>query len=730
MRFSLSSAAFLGCLMLGCASAAPNVRALRMFDREEPSSALLREHIRQMADTLALINLLINGTQYDPGAPWVSQLPLDDVKADRARSLIPDEAGKASFVWVYATHVNSVVEQARRLAATRVPALPPPPAVPAVVPPAPEAAPGSGPEAAPSASPADGLAPDGLLSDGLLPPAPPPAAVPDPPPAPLPAAPPLPPGSYASILDALAAVHPTLGGRSAELSQQLTQALADEKQRYDALAAAPTPDPSALAASQANQQKLTGELTQLNDALSRPLSAADLRDPKKAQIVRDAVTITSVALRLAVEAASLATVAGLEAAALSGQSGKNILKGAPDTLALVAELPDDARRIYGDLAQSADGLSKMVSELAALDGSQLLDTPGYDYKSGLVDDIVGLAWDSVHVEVQGGGEAFFYHAIADEEQSTSSDGDSYDYTGRQTRLEYDVEPIVLASARLSLKFDWAHWADAVGLKLGYATNRVYKSGGDIQTGSLANELGIKSKWSDALDAALAIAGVKAGVRIAHFANGTVRERLVADDSLLADAPLTFDMKQIDLGYDLSPRYGALIRNFTVGFRYFDYTLPRILYEFENATPGAENAEYVFTRETPPQRIRTQYYMVTLAARAEKRVTPHLTPYLTLDIAGGYGPTHYYFLKDQLGEDVEANHDEQSSSGIGGGFAGTLGFRWTLGGPESRLNAYLDAYYHVQFITSILDSKNDGDTIVNVGTTDVFHGPVAAFGASF
>jgi hypothetical protein len=60
----------------------------------------------------------------------------------------------------------------------------------------------------------------------------------------------------------------------------------------------------------------------------------------------------------------------------------------------------------------------------------------------------------------------------------------------------------------------------------------------------------------------------------------------------------------------------------------------------------------------------------------------------------------------------------------------LGVRFRFGKPGSRLRAYVDANYHALALRSLLDSKNDGDTIVNVGTTDVFHGPVAALGVSF
>ena len=377
------------------------------------------------------------------------------------------------------------------------------------------------------------------------------------------------------------------------------------------------------------------------------------------------------------------------------------------------------------------GMGELLKTLSMLDHVDVRDTVGYKFKQGLVDDIVGLGWDSVHIEAHAAGEALFYANIPDTERSDSN-GNTYDYSGRQRKLEYNVQPIVLASAELRLKIDWAHWADAMGLKLGYATNRFYESGGSLGNGNLANELGSKSKWSDAFNAALAICRSQLlSVRLAHISiTELVRETLAADGSFLAEAPLTFDMKQIDVGYDFVTHGSPLLQHLTLGFRYFDYTLPRVLDELTNTTPGQSTAAYVVTRETPPQSIRTRYYMVDIATRLEKAVSPHFKPYLALDLSAGYGPTNYYFLRDPNGEDVDSNHDNSSSSSVGIGFAGALGFRWQFAGPEARLNAFLEAYYHVQVISGVLDSKNSGDTLVSIGAIDVFHGPVAAFGAMF
>jgi hypothetical protein len=168
----------------------------------------------------------------------------------------------------------------------------------------------------------------------------------------------------------------------------------------------------------------------------------------------------------------------------------------------------------------------------------------------------------------------------------------------------------------------------------------------------------------------------------------------------------------------------------MGVRYFDYTLPRILYEFVNSTPDAETPAYVYSRETPPQRMRTRYYMGTLTARFEKPLTPHLTPYLSLDFGVGYGPTEYYFLRDIEDVDVPSNRDTTKSFSIGIGTFGMLGVRWFVANPEARLNVFLDVNYHVQSISSVFNAKNDNDTAITTGSTDLFHGPTGSLGATF
>jgi hypothetical protein len=88
------------------------------------------------------------------------------------------------------------------------------------------------------------------------------------------------------------------------------------------------------------------------------------------------------------------------------------------------------------------------------------------------------------------------------------------------------------------------------------------------------------------------------------------------------------------------------------------------------------------------------------------------------------------LRNDQRADVESNRDYTSSSGIALTAGMSLGMRYRLGGPERRLNAFFDAYYHAQSLLPLQDTRDEGDTIIDVATTDLFHGPVAAFGATF
>jgi hypothetical protein len=122
-------------------------------------------------------------------------------------------------------------------------------------------------------------------------------------------------------------------------------------------------------------------------------------------------------------------------------------------------------------------------------------------------------------------------------------------------------------------------------------------------------------------------------------------------------------------------------------------------------------------------------MLNIVLGLAKRITPQFTPYASLDLAAGFGPTEYDFPFDDFEPDDENNRDRASTSSPGLAARGTLGVRFHFPSPQSRFDAYLDARYQALEIEGFSDS-GEGDTIVSFAGSDLFHGPTAAFGATF
>jgi len=560
------------------------------------------------------------------------------------------------------------------------------------------------------------------------PPATPPPATP-PPATPPPATPPPVPAPTGSIFAALGVVDPGLGTLAGDLAAAQTE-IARVRQavlELERARSAAQRDEPAIRELEVRVQQAQRLLAQRSQRLAQQASRATPRSPQAEVVIRDAMTVTSVSLRLAMEAAALATVAVAEAVTLATQAPGAWVRQVGGAVELMRDAPVRVRSIAAELDAVTVVVRGLLTGLAQPRGIDPKDTVGFAYRGQLVAEVARSVWDSVHVEANAGGELFFYDAM--EREGNSSGDTTYDYTNRVYKLRYHVDPIALASARLSASVDGSRIADLVGLNLNYATNRMYKSGGDIQEGSLAAELGIKSAWSDALDAALLVAGVKASVRIAQFTSGTVDLVQIADDSTIATFPFAFKLRQINLGYDFARHLEPPLRALTLSVGYFDYTLPRVLYEFENVTPDTDTATYVYARESPPQAVRSRFAMVGIGAESEWPLVGRLLGVFGVRGALGGGPISYYFLEDEALPDEESNRDrtERSTTGIDAG--ATLGVRYRFTRPDTRLSLHFDAAYQALFIVSEVVSKESA-TAVNSGSTDIFHGPTASLGGAF
>ena len=345
-------------------------------------------------------------------------------------------------------------------------------------------------------------------------------------------------------------------------------------------------------------------------------SDATLLTGDKQQIARDAFYALSVAFRIELEALALIPIIVIQAVRGIPTAPRDLTYKTHLKLAKqIWLMPSYVAGIKQSFTRQAELLDRMTSNLAKALKTDVNKSPGMELGESVVDQIVGITLDSFRIDLKAGGEMFIYSSIGTGDRN----GDDYDFRGRQYKLDYRVEPIVLASARLDIVLDWIRMPGAANLGFGYATDRVYRSGGSIEQSSLVDQLGIDGVASDVIDAGLGLLGIRSSVRVANFTSGKVNQVQATNiDNAVASAPLRLKFTQVDVGYDLlwlihDDSIRAYTEELVVGGRYYRYTLPRIVYELQDTGVNG-NEHFTFARETPPQPITSEFWMLSAQAR--------------------------------------------------------------------------------------------------------------------
>jgi hypothetical protein len=632
-------------------NAIQSVHALHTFEREQVTPALVKQHLDDLSTTLALVKRVLRETKYQPGDAWTQGLALTSTTAGQATQLIMSEHPGDALPTTLAIYARHVTDVLSRAAT----------------------------EGGAAATDVAGAA-----------------------------------SRYASILDALAQVDPKL----AELRQDFeTERKLAQEVRDATVAATDAANRGYQVAVQAarRKQRSTQDLSAHQAAMEQRGQLASVANPQAKQVIKDALATTSVTFRLASEAAALASLLLLEIPRLATVPPREYPGQADVALALIQKGPAQVEQIRADLEIDLQSLKQLVAALARLDATDFDAIPGFAYREGLVDEVVGFTTDMLHFKADAGTEAYFFNSFPLE--------GSRDYTGRVNTLRYHVDPILLASARFSASFDVSHLPGAGGLNLGYATNRVYSSGGTIETGSLASELGVTGRWSDAIDAALLISGWQASVRLANFTSGTVDQVLAANGAVNSTASFGFTLKEIDFSREIVGTGKQYAKSVVIRVGYFDYTLPRIMYQFRDATPNADKPTWVYLSESPAQPVRTQLFTWGALASFEVPTAPGLDTLVGFNLSWGFGRQQFYFVQ------ADRSHDDHAPFTVALSGIAQLGMRWRFVGL-SRFRASIEALYQLQYLNSSLGTTLGLDREIPTGTQALFHGPHAALSASF
>jgi hypothetical protein len=661
----------------GCGAATQNVRAYRAFMQEDPNVKVSIDRVEDLAVTLELVDRILLGQSYTPGDHWPRRLGMTDTQFREIKAELREK-----YPYKALEHVEVPILKCYRIHIERT-----------------------------------------LSEYG-----PPPEK-----------------GKYPSLFDAVAG----LSDRTKDIKKHwikyrdATERLAaatDEEDRISRELAGLTLEQQKsregeLASARDKVARAKGELLAATDDVNRDsenLQAdAALTSGEKQQIARDAFYAISVAFRVELEALALMpiiiiqTIRGLPTAPrdLTFKMHTKIVRQ-------VWQMPSYVVGIKSSLNRQADVLDRMTTSLGKALKTDVEKSPGFELTESVVDQIVGITLDSFRVDLRAGGDALIFSSIGEADRK----GDAYDFRGRKFKLDYRIDPIILLSARLDIVLDWIRMPGAANLGFGYSTDRVYSSGGKIEQSSLTQQLGVEGIASDIIDAGLGLLGVRSSVRIANFTAGKVNQVQATNiTNTVASAPLQLKYTTVDLGYDIlwawdNEKVKAWMEELVVGARYYEYTLPRIVYELEDTGTGG-NQRFTFRRETPAQPVTTQFYMLATSARFGVGDAPRWSPYLDLGFAGGAGPTRFYFLFDPNQPDSPANRDIAKEIAIGLNGTGALGLRWRLLPRGSRLRLDLRAEYRGSLIYTIVtrDAQTlDGRALrTDFGQFDIFHGPQLA-----
>jgi hypothetical protein len=680
------------CLSLtACAGVTQNVRAYRAYALEEPSLAVAMDRAEDIAKTLELVETILLETPYTPGDAWVAELALKDDEAKEIKASIKEKDPYTSgehevpVAKVYRIHLERVLEKAPKA------------------------------------------------------------------------------GEYPSLLDGLAALSEgsadlkthwgTLRARHADLAT--AQAAYDKE--YDNIRATMRPGEAfqetvELKAAKAKLEEVKGQVEDAQKKLDKDfeaLTAVKADEGKRGQTIKDGTAAVSVAYRLELEASALIPIVAVQAVRSIPKAGKEMTESPALVKGIkkLEDLPDFITHVRERMVRQVDLLETMTKLLATASATTLEQTPGFALRETVVDQVVGVTVDSFRVNVKAGAEAFFFTSLAKAEKDAgSSDSkETFDYTGRQYKLKYQVKPILLASGNFNVGFDWIRLPNAANFNLGYKTDRVFSSGGKIENGSLGEQLGVNGVASDALDFGLGVLGVKTNVRIAKFTAGEVILQDAYNDNELARAPFQIAYTQIDAGYDVAFLMGEkagknYVEEAVIGVRYMNYRLPRILYELENHGTD-DNKRWEYVRETPVQLVVSKYYMAGLSGRMGLGPGPALSPFVDIGIYAGVGPSAYYFMKPDprlsnsgYTYDSPELRDHQSKTSIVANASFALGARYRLAPRTSRFRLNIEVIYRAEAIYARANGESSDqaktskctaekcDRIVDFGATDLFHGP--------
>jgi hypothetical protein len=417
--------------VFGCSAATRNVRAFRAYAHERSNITVSVDRIEDLAAILELTDRVLTRTPYTPGDKWVSALALDDDEAKRLKTEIRKEGPyqdvdyEIPTIKLYRVHLEQVLADAKKARPTGE-------------------------------------------------------------------------AQFESLLDAAS----TLAAASKDIKEQWNKVRstqedlgkmmeAKEKAAAEHPQQANQPEPAEVTEAKAKvvaAEKAADEAKTDFDKSVAALKAVDATKPDNKLVLKDELLASTLALRLDLEALALIPIVVVQTVRSLPDAPKDLIaRPSLESVGQIAAVPWRVEAIEHRLGRQLTIMQQMASSLATVMKVEIEKTAAFTMKESIVDQIVGIGLDSFRINLHAGGEMFFFaQPGGGDSVSTSQTQDANgntktvtkDFTGRTQRLSYDVDPIILLRANLNVGFDAIHLPNAGNMNFGYATDRVFSSGGN------------------------------------------------------------------------------------------------------------------------------------------------------------------------------------------------------------------------------------------------------------
>jgi len=206
-------------------------------------------------------------------------------------------------------------------------------------------------------------------------------------------------------------------------------------------------------------------------------------------------------------------------------------------------------------------------------------------------------FDNVELNLSTSGEIYFFNIL-----SLVGDDDELDYSSAQYKMKYDFEPVYMVSFQGSAKWN------SLKLDAGYKTNRFFSQTGSVdRDGDPASELTTNKVVSRIIDIGIGFFDLNTTFRSVQFDCGSADVFTANTDDLVTSGQIKMNITDIDIFYDFNPMKKNDQLTVSVGYKYMEYSLPRIIYYFRDTNEG-EIDNWVYMSETEPQEIKTRSHM--------------------------------------------------------------------------------------------------------------------------